>query len=239
MPNDASKTMQHQHLLNTRELSCVRGENTLFEKLNMDVSEGQCVHIVGENGSGKTSLLRILCGLNKPENGQILWCDDSINLSDQLAKELIYVGHKDGLKNELTAIENLAFQQRLECHYDEDLLDDALAKLKILHCADLAAQALSFGQRRRLAFARLLLSPKKIWVLDEPFTGIDVSGRTLIEQLCVEHLKRKGAIVLSHHQSLQASPLNHFTTELLIESFRPQKESEQTKARKEILGVGS
>jgi len=233
MPKDASKTMQDKPLLTIRELSCVRGESTLFHKLDMQLMSGQCLHIVGANGSGKTSLLRILCGLNKPETGKILWHNTETSLSETFSHEVAYIGHKDGLKNELTAFENLAFQQRLENHYDEDTLDQALATLKILQCADLPAQVLSFGQRRRLAFARLLLSSKELWVLDEPFTGIDAAGRELIEQLCVEHLNQGRAIVLSHHQSLESSPIYKYTHELLIEKFNPQHASNQSNTDKQ------
>lgn len=212
-------------LLSTTQLSCVRGENTLFDNLSLSVYPGQCLHVIGTNGSGKTSLLRILSGINRAENGTVFWRSEPYHVSDSFSSETAFVGHKDGLKNELTAFENLAFQQRLEQTLDEDKLDDVLLKLKILKCADLAAQVLSFGQRRRLAFAKLILVYKPLWILDEPFTGIDAAGRNIIEELCLEHLKNGGSIVLTHHQRLQNSLLKNHTQELHLEKYSIETES--------------
>jgi len=207
-------------LLSAASLSCARGENTLFTELDLSVADGQCLHIIGANGSGKTSLLRILCGISQADSGQVLWRGTDTKTSELFFAESAYIGHKDGLKNELTAFENLAFNQRLDGKADEDRLDDCLAQLKILHCADLPAQVLSFGQRRRLAFAKLLLTPKTLWILDEPFTGIDIEGRKLIEQLCVQHLSHGGAIAMTHHQSLNNSQLSDYRTELHLDNDR-------------------
>lgn len=163
--------------------------------------------MLGANGSGKTSLLRILCGLSAPDSGKVIWNKSAIN--DQYFEQSRYIGHKDALKGELTAFENLRFYQQMDsskAHQNSDeLLDDSLHKMEILHCADLLANQLSFGQRRRLVFARLLLSPVELWILDEPFTGIDKDGRTLIESLCLEHLENGGMIILTHHLSLSNS----------------------------------
>jgi len=100
----------------------------------------------------------------------------------------------------------------------EDALDAALDRLKILDCADRITQHLSFGQRRRLAFARLLLADFSLWILDEPFTGIDKSGHKLVEAVCVEHLQHNGLIIMTHHQSLDDSVLNDYRKELALES---------------------
>lgn len=218
MPTSTTKHTESStpNLLEALDLSCVRGERTLFSEVDLTVVSGHCLHIIGANGSGKTSLLRILCGLNSPDSGQIKWGGHS-ERAQSFASNTAYIGHKDGLKNEFTAIENLRFQQQLDGHADEHLLDDCLAKLGILRCADLPAQSLSFGQRRRLAFARLLLNKKQLWILDEPFTGIDAEGRELIEQLCVRQLKMDGAIVMTHHQSLKDSELADYRQELNLE----------------------
>ena len=198
-------------------LSCVRGEVSLFENLALSVSGGQCLHVIGANGSGKTSLLRILCGLATPDSGSVTWLDQPITGNPGFRASCAYIGHKDALKNELTAIENLRFYQRLEGAVDEDSLDDGLAKMGILKCADLPAQHLSFGQRRRLAFTRLLINRFQIWILDEPFTGIDVDGRELIEQVCVDHLQHAGIIIMTHHQSLESSALSAYRHELRLD----------------------
>jgi heme exporter protein A len=181
--------------LQAENVCCVRGERTLFVDLGFNLDAGQCLHIIGPNGSGKTSLLRILVGLSQPENGRICWQGESIANNPNYLSQSAYLGHKDGLKDELTAFENLRFYHQIENQNDEDLVDDQLAEMGILECADLTASKLSFGQRRRLAFARLLLGQFKLWILDEPFTGIDHQGRELIEGICLSHLKNGGAII--------------------------------------------
>jgi len=206
-------------LLTASNLACHRGDNTLFKQLSFSLGAGECLHLIGANGSGKTSLLRILCGLNQADQGELQWRSEPTYNNDFFLSEVAYIGHKDGLKNELTALENLRFHQALDNELDEDKLDDCLAQLKILQCADLPAQALSFGQRRRLALAKLLLTPKSLWILDEPLTGIDVAGRDLIEQLCISHLQGGGSIIMTHHQSLDHTAFNQFKTELWLEKF--------------------
>lgn len=198
------------------ELTCVRSERTLFKSLDLSCSDGQCLHVIGANGSGKSSLLRILCGLLTPDQGGISWNGASIERQSQYQQNLAYIGHKDGLKNELTTAENLEFYQKMVAAKNDNLIDDYLASMQILTCADQLVQALSFGQRRRLAFARLLTKQYQLWILDEPFTGIDQQGRELIEQLCVEHLKNNGIIVLTNHQSLENSLLAPYLKELKI-----------------------
>lgn len=186
-------------------LSCVRGERSLFTDLSFNLDAGHCLHVIGPNGSGKTSLLRILVGLSQAESGRVFYQGETISSNPGYFSQCAYIGHKDGIKDELTAFENLRFYHQLENHNDEELVDDQLAKMGILECADLTANKLSFGQRRRLAFAKLLLGQFKLWVLDEPFTGIDHQGRELIEDICLSHLSTEGAIILTNHQSLAAS----------------------------------
>ena len=210
--------MPNQAAISAHNLSCIRGDNQLFRDVSFEVHRGQCLHVTGPNGCGKTSLLRLICGINTTEEGQIAWCGTDINDNPTFLSQSVYLGHKEGLKNELTAIENLRYYQLLETKQDELVLDDVLAKMGILNCADLLAQQLSFGQRRRLSFARLLMADFQLWILDEPFTGIDIAGRDLIESLCVNHLKNKGLIIMTHHQSLTDSRLNQYRSELKLGS---------------------
>lgn len=202
--------------LSTKDLLCVRSERTLFKQLSFEVHDGECLHVIGANGSGKSSLLRIVCGILTADQGSIHWNDQPIVSNQRYLSDLAYIGHKDGLKNELTAVENLSFYQVSDSKRDYDQIDDYLQKLGILNCAELLTVKLSFGQRRRLAFARLLIKHYPIWVLDEPFTGIDQNGRHLIENLCLEHLRSGGMIVLTNHQSLQESALSAHLRELTL-----------------------
>ena len=208
--------MSHEFSLIANNLSCIRGERALFSALNFDVHSGQCLHVIGANGSGKSSLLRILCGIRRSDTGDVQWSNSSIHANPEYLRQSAFIGHTDALKGELTAIENLRWYQRLDTQVDEAQLDDLLAKMGILQCADVPAAQLSFGQRRRLAFARLLLRPFKLWILDEPFTGIDADGRTIIEQLCVNHLRAGNMIIMTHHRSLNEGPLREFHSELRL-----------------------
>lgn len=194
-------------LLNVDNVACSRGESVLFEGLNFTLNAGKCLHIIGPNGCGKSTLLRMLCTITSPDQGQITWVEHA---------NFTYLGHKDALKNELTAIENLRFYQQLSARHNEQELDNCLYKMGILHRADVSAQNLSFGQRRRLGFARLLIQPANVWVLDEPFTGIDQAGRQLIERCCVDHLEQGNALILTHHQSLDSSLLKPYRQELVL-----------------------
>jgi len=202
--------------LRAEELRCVRGERCLFEKLTFEVRSGNCLHILGANGSGKSSLLKILCGLTQAESGLVFWQGNPINKT-AFFENIAYIGHRDGLKNELTAVENLRFYQHLERSANsEDEIDQQLALMGIIDCADLTTDKLSFGQRRRLAFARLLQANFALWILDEPFTGVDRTGRQLIENLCLTHLERQGMIILTNHQNLVNSAMAHYLSELIL-----------------------
>ena len=204
------------HQLKVSGLYCRRGERTLFENLSFTANPHDCLHVTGANGSGKTSLLRLICGISRISDGSLNWNDEDISQNTGFFADLAYIGHKDGLKNELTAVENLEFYQSLETAPDSARIDQVLKQMGILQCADLATFQLSFGQRRRLAFARLLLSEYPLWVLDEPFTGIDQAGRSLIETLCVNHLTSNGLIILTNHQSLQDSPVAAYLKEVAL-----------------------
>ncbi len=188
-------------LLIADQLHCVRGERVLFENLSFRLQRGECLHIRGANGSGKTSLLRILIGLLAPTNGQVHW-----QLSNSDANP-VYLGHKNALKNELRAIENLRFYQKLDGRSDEDELDTVLHQVGLLEQAEQLTSSLSFGQKRRLAFARLLLGPSPVWILDEPFTGVDAQGRDTLEAHCENHLASANSIILTHHGNLENSQL--------------------------------
>jgi heme exporter protein A len=197
-------------LLKISNLACQRGDRLLFESVNFEISEGQLLHLIGPNGSGKTSLIRLVAGIGRAEQGEVFFQNTAIHKSENYAKQRLYIAHKDGLKNELSAFENLRFYQNLNGEtFDSDKLDQSLNKLGILHCAELPAGQLSFGQRRRLAFAKLLVSDCALWILDEPFTGIDIAGRQVVEQIILEHLDQRGAVILTHHNSLQGSSLSH------------------------------
>ena len=189
------------HLLQGIDLSCIRDDRVLFEGLAFELGSGQVLLLEGRNGSGKTSLLRILCGFREPDSGQVLWCGDAINDSQYYA-DMAYIGHLDGVKKELTVYENLKISLALgrSGHYS---IEQALAKVHLPGYDDALVQALSAGHKRRLSLARLLITQNIVWILDEPFTSLDKQGIALIEALMTEHCANGGMIVLTSHHDIE------------------------------------
>lgn len=183
-----------------KNLSCVRDDRTLFEGLNFKLKNNQVLLLEGKNGSGKTSLLRIICGFREQDEGEIFWCDNAIKDSQYFA-EMAYVGHLDGVKKELTVLENLKISLALG-QQGVYSIEQALDKVHLAGYDDSLVQSLSAGQKRRLSLARLLITKNSLWVLDEPFTSIDKEGIKLIESLMHEHITAGGMIILTSHHDL-------------------------------------
>ena len=192
-------------MLQALDLSCVRGERTLFTDLSFALERGQSLRVGGANGSGKTSLLRILCGLMLPEHGEVRWQGESIRrLHEEYWKEVVYVGHLNGVKDDLTAEENVAIGAHL-AGYRVRSADafEALDALGIAHCAPLAARVLSQGQRRRVALARLFVCrAAPVWILDEPFTALDAAATASVQKVIEEHIAAGGLVIFTTHQEV-------------------------------------
>ncbi|HLS87680.1 MAG TPA: cytochrome c biogenesis heme-transporting ATPase CcmA [Burkholderiales bacterium] len=183
-------------------LACVRGRRTLFRDLSFALAPGELVRIAGDNGSGKTSLLRILCGLLAPAAGEVRWNGEPIGeLGEAYAAELLYLGHAPALKDDLTAAENLRFARRIAGDdADQQAVREALAELG-LPDPDMPVKKLSQGQRRRVALARLALPrPPVLWLLDEPFAALDPGAARRVEALIQAHLGAGGAVAYTTHQ---------------------------------------
>ena len=187
-------------LLQGTDLSCIRDDRVLFEGLTFELVSGQVLLLEGKNGSGKTSLLRILCGFREPDAGQVFWCGDTIDDS-QYYEDMAYVGHLDGVKKELTVLENLKVSLALG-RSGQYSIQQALTKVHLKDYDDVVVQALSAGQKRRLSLARLLITKNIVWILDEPFTSIDKPGIALIETLMSEHCANGGMIILTSHHDI-------------------------------------
>jgi len=181
-------------------LSCIRDDRVLFEDLNFDLYAGQVLLLEGKNGSGKTSLLRLICGFREPDAGEIRWCGRSI-YDSQFFSEMAYVGHLDGVKKELTVFENLRTSLALS-QRGAYSIPEALQKVHLKGYDDVLVQALSAGQKRRLSLARILITGNSLWILDEPFTSLDKQGIAVIEHLMLEHTERGGMIVLTSHHDV-------------------------------------
>lgn len=192
-------------MLEGLELECVRGERRLFSGLSFTLSAGQLLHLSGENGSGKTSLMRILCGLHTPHAGAVRWKGRPIASLDQnYHRDLAYIGHLNGIKDDLTPLENLAVAATLAgMTVGADRLLGALFTFGVSACADLPLRYLSQGQRRRVALARLALSQTRpLWVLDEPFNALDSAAVTQLRNLLAAHVGAGGMVVLTTHFDL-------------------------------------
>jgi len=191
-------------MLTFHDLACTKGERLLFQGVHCTLDRGHWLHVAGANGIGKTSLLRLVCGLALPARGEVRWNDTPIRtLGDAWRRELLYIGHDSGLQGQLTARENLRVSAALAGLAPSDAeLADALARLGLAARADLPARVLSQGQKRRVALARLALSPAPVWVLDEPFVAIDGEALGVLGGLIAAHLDRGGLAVLTSHQPI-------------------------------------
>ena len=198
--------MRMSKSLRLESITCVRGDRTLFEELNLEIKPGSILRISGDNGSGKSSLLRILCGLLTPNAGKVFWGSDPITEDrDQFHGELIYLGHIPALKADFSAIENLMSLALLggQSISNEEAMN-ALREAGLDRQAHRFIRTLSQGQKQRIALSRLLLpQPKSIWILDEPFNALDRDANRALQNLLINHVNRGGIVALSSHQDLQ------------------------------------
>jgi heme exporter protein A len=186
------------------DLVCDRGERRLFQEVRFVLSPGQLLLVQGGNGQGKTSLLRLLAGLGRPDAGQVCWRGEPIaRCRDTYHREMAYLGHANGIKDELEPAENLRFSQGLHGRpFHAARAIETLQRLGLSRCLDLPCRALSFGQRRRVALASLLLADARLWILDEPLTGLDVHAVAQVEGLIRDHLQAGGLVVATTHQTM-------------------------------------
>ncbi|MDH5388390.1 MAG: cytochrome c biogenesis heme-transporting ATPase CcmA [Gammaproteobacteria bacterium] len=192
-------------LLETRQLECVRDDRLLFRDLSINLSEGEILQVEGANGSGKTSLLRILCGLRLAEAGQVLWQGEDVSdVREDYYASMIYIGHLPCIKGDLTTLENIRslLDTRSQSAPIEEI-DAALTKVGLSGFDDVPSKALSSGQRRRILLAFLLLSKTRLWILDEPLTALDVQGVALVESMLMEHREAGGSAIFTTHHGMQ------------------------------------
>jgi len=192
-------------MLNVTQISCVRGERELFSGLGFALDKGGWLHVTGDNGAGKTSLLRMLCGLSPPAAGEICWNGENIDkLREAYRVELFYLGHQTALKEELSARENLEVSSTLRgIGVTRDAAGDALESMGVAEYADLPVRFLSQGQKRRIGLASLLLNRASLWILDEPFAALDAAAGSRLWALLAEHAAAGGISVLTSHHEIK------------------------------------
>jgi heme exporter protein A len=191
-------------MLSVSDLSCIRGDQTLFSGVSFDLSPGQWLHLEGTNGSGKTSLLRIVTGFTPPDQGRVCWKGRPLaDAPEAFHTDLLYLGHTLALKDELTALENLQADAAIAGR--RFVPTDAVAALQRLGLRGrtrLPVRVLSQGQKRRVALARLMLHRAPLWVLDEPFVALDAQAQTLVADAISAHVQQGGMALFTSHQAL-------------------------------------
>ena len=189
-------------MLEVINLACARGDRPLFRDLSFAVNPGELLHVRGENGSGKTTLLRTLCGLSQPAAGEIRWNHQRVQaLAEEYRKQICYIGHGNAIHGDLTPTENLNFEACLGAE-DQIAARPALESQGLGRVANLPAKLLSQGQKRRVALARLAVLERKLWVLDEPFTALDIRAVERLLTTLARHLDRGGLCILTSHQEV-------------------------------------
>lgn len=191
-------------MLEVKNLTCVRGTRRLFKDLSFSTVEGELVELRGPNGSGKTSLLRILCGLATPAAGEVCWQGQNIrSLGEEYNAVVVYLGHQNAIKDELSAMENLRISSACAGKaLNQAEAQETLKRVGLTQQQNLPARVLSAGQRRRLAMTRLLTANAKLWILDEVLTSLDDTAVNLSRQFIGEHLKNGGMAIVATHQDL-------------------------------------
>lgn len=193
--------------LELNNLACWRNEQVLFSGLNFSLSPQNVLFLQGENGSGKTSLLRILCGFRLPDEGEISWGEQLTSSMPEYFENISYVGHKNGIKDELTVEENLNLMRSMATASDIQT-ENVLKQIGLFKRADVLARQLSAGQKRKLALARLMMTENSFWILDEPFTALDKASVRFFESLIKKHIARGGMLILTSHHEIDLSGLS-------------------------------
>ncbi|WP_095148563.1 cytochrome c biogenesis heme-transporting ATPase CcmA [Pseudomonas sp. Irchel s3a18] len=191
-------------------LACERDLRMLFEHLELQLGSGDMLQISGPNGSGKTSLLRLLAGLMQPTSGQVLLNGQPLNQQrTELAHNLLWIGHAAGIKDLLTPEENLSWLCALHRPATHEAIWRALEAVGLRGFEDVPCHTLSAGQQRRVALARLYLDSPKLWILDEPFTALDKQGVAQLEEHLAAHCEQGGMVVLTTHHTLTRMPAGY------------------------------
>ena len=191
-------------MFSVSNLSCSKGDKRLFSGVSFTLQPGQWLHLEGDNGVGKTSLLRLACGLSALENGEITWNNQAVSKDPQTFRaNLAYLGHQLALKDDLSPLENLQTDAAIVGRQlTASDAKQALAHMGLRGRENLPVRVLSQGQKRRTALARLLVSSAKLWVLDEPFVALDTMAQNALSEVINAHLAKQGMVLLTSHQAV-------------------------------------
>ena len=197
---------QPNSLLSAAGLFCERDDRVLFENLGFSLEEGEVLQVKGSNGSGKTTLLRIVCGFNDAFEGDLYWRGTPIRQQrEEFCASVLYMGHRVGINKILTPLENLRWICSLRSPATDTAILKALNTLGLRGYEDSPCHNLSAGQQQRVSLARLLINPARLWVLDEPFTTLDVHGVADLERMLADHTAGGGSVLVTTHHKLQVA----------------------------------
>jgi len=192
------------------DLTCQRGYNELFRNLSFELNSGEILRVSGANGSGKTSLLKILAGLNSAESGKLTINSNKVGSYDYQS-DIFYLGHLPALSPELHCKENLDYLTQLNNRGSDQVLGEALTNIGLRNFEYEFAENLSAGQKRRVVLSALFITQSKVWLLDEPFTALDSDGINVIEAQITKHCNNNGICVLTTHQECNLPGLRILT----------------------------
>ena len=203
-------------MLQASNLSCIRGDRELFSGVGFELAPGGLLRLLGANGAGKTSLLRLLCGLLRPDTGNVQWNGvDTDADPDAFHAAMLYLGHQNALQDALTVQENLAFFAALAGDSGIALLTvPALTRMGVRACQHKLVRHLSQGQKRRAALSRLLLTQAPLWILDEPFVALDHAAILTLAEVVSEHLQQGGMVIMTSHQDVAIAARQEQSLEL-------------------------
>lgn len=196
---------QHAGLV-CKGLSDRRGFRVLFHELNCEVAPGELLEVTGSNGAGKSTLLHCLTGLRRPEQGVVSWNGQPVREGPRFREDLRYIGHRVGVKLSLTVRENVRLGASL-AGADAVEFDSTLQHFALSACVDVPCARLSAGQRRRVALARLAISPGRLWILDEPYSALDSAGQKLVSDLLKSFCAEGGTVVMTTHHAVSIDGL--------------------------------
>lgn len=202
----ASNLPSPSAVLAVRELCFSRNDEPIFGPLSFELRDGHAMLIEGDNGAGKTTLLRVLAGFLTPTSGDVLLDGAAANWHAR-SQRMSYLGHTSGLKSDLTGLQNLRALLGMQGQRPDRSLQQAIDRVGLPGFDDVPLRALSAGQKKRMALAKLWLSPAKLWMLDEPYANLDLDGIALVNNMIEEHVASGGSVMLTSHGAYASPPV--------------------------------
>ena len=189
----------NNHILNLKGISVEKNDVCILEDINLEIKQGDFLNIYGSNGAGKTTLLKLLSGLTEPTAGEIVFNND-----DFMDKVFI-LGHKNGIKLNLTVLENLRF---ISNNQDIKKIKSVIEKYELTSKMNTLAKYLSHGQQKRVALMKAMINDYDVWLLDEPYSGLDQTGEEILDNILVDHIKNCGVVVITNHKEIKKEKVN-------------------------------